>query len=146
MRCDHRKRKGRAALVVLAVMFFIVLPVFSAEVDDDPFENRQRPPSDFLAEFHDPHMESQDCKACHHRYEDNENVLEESELEEGNPDIRCASCHNDSSKTDLQKAFHHQCMGCHDKLSQKGQKTGPSLCGECHRRQKKEKDEEEEEE
>ncbi len=147
MLSEHRKITGCAALLVLAVLLLIGLPVFSADTEDEPFPDRQRPPSNFYADQHDQHMESQECKACHHRYEDGENVLEESDLEEGSPGILCASCHNDSSKSkiDLQKAFHRQCMGCHDRLSKKGEKTGPSLCGECHSRHKKDNEEEEEE-
>ncbi len=136
MLADNKKVKGCIALLTLMVLSFIALPIFSADQDSDPFPDRQRPPVNFLEKYHDLHMESQECMACHHKYEDGENVLDEGELEEDNPNIRCASCHNDTTKIDLQEAYHRQCMGCHNELSDKDQKTGPSLCGECHIRQK----------
>lgn len=124
-----------AALVAIVGVLVIAYPLFSAD-SDDPFPDRQRPSVDFLDELHDLHMENQECLSCHHNYEDGENVLEEDELAEDNPDIRCAACHDDSSELDLQKAYHKQCMGCHESLYQSGHPTGPSLCGECHIRKK----------
>lgn len=133
----HRKKTGvLATLLVIAGLLFIAYPLYSADTADDPFPKRQRPSVDFLDELHDLHMENQDCLSCHHKYEDGENVLEEDELEEDNPDIRCASCHNGSADLGLQKAYHRQCIGCHDNLSDAGETTGPSLCGECHIRKK----------
>ena len=81
---------------------------------------------------HELHMEGLECLQCHHQYENGENVLDESELEEGADNIACASCHNDDSDIDLRKAFHRQCMGCHVSYRKDGQNTGPELCGECH--------------
>ncbi len=77
---------------------------------------------------HNRHAEAGlSCKDCHHIYENGKNVLDESNLEEGNQDIRCSACHGPKFKVNLKKAFHDQCMGCHRK-----KKTGPRLCGECH--------------
>jgi hypothetical protein len=53
-------------------------------------------------------------------------------LEEGNPAIRCASCHDLGSRIDLKRAYHFQCMGCHRRMRISRQATGPELCGECH--------------
>lgn len=84
---------------------------------------------------HDRHVEvTGSCKECHHRYEQGRNVLDESQLEEGGPAIRCASCHPSKSHLGLERAFHDQCMGCHRKLRHERKKTGPRYCGECHRR------------
>jgi hypothetical protein len=83
---------------------------------------------------HNRHIESGlSCKDCHHVYEKGKNVLDESKLEEGNPGIRCSTCHRATSRPDLEEAFHQQCMGCHKQLL-KEKKTGPRFCGECHRR------------
>jgi len=74
---------------------------------------------------HNRHMESDlSCKDCHHIYENGKNVLDESNLEEGNQGIRCSACHGPNK---LMEAFHHQCIGCHTK-----KKIGPRFCGECH--------------
>jgi hypothetical protein len=123
-------------LVVLGTVF-ISFTILSARTDpNDVFGHRQRPPVQFLEKYHDLHMEDQDCLECHHKYENGENILDEGDLEEGDPEILCSSCHNNNVKYDLQQAFHRQCMDCHDRLSAAKMKTGPSLCGECHIRTK----------
>lgn len=81
---------------------------------------------------HELHMNSLECLDCHHDMKDGENVLDEAALEEDNPDILCASCHNADSKIDKREAFHKMCMGCHNKVRLTKEATGPTLCGECH--------------
>lgn len=81
---------------------------------------------------HELHMSDLSCLDCHHDMQNGENVLDEGELEEGNPKAQCATCHDDKSKIKTREAFHRQCMGCHDSASLTAKKTGPSLCGECH--------------
>ena len=81
---------------------------------------------------HDLHMGVYDCLDCHHDYKDGINVLDEDTLEEGNPEIRCSTCHNDNSELDRQKAYHRQCMGCHIDTRKAGQASGPEMCGACH--------------
>lgn len=83
---------------------------------------------------HETHMEELECLDCHHRYENGENVLEEDELEEGDPEVLCGACHTTDSDVELRKAFHRQCMGCHIDLRKASQETGPELCGECHQK------------
>ena len=120
--------------------FFAIMFVFSTSYAQPEtillnnvkaFKKKQRSPVNFN---HELHMESLECMDCHHKYENGENVVDEAELEEGNPEILCSSCHSDKTKIDLQKAFHRQCMGCHTKYAKEGQTTGPRLCGECHPR------------
>jgi len=101
---------------------------------------------------HELHMEQFECLECHHVYEDGENVLDDSDLEEGNTDISCCSCHNSGTKIDLEYAFHNLCMSCHNEnrkkfwvprkgiqwkafMPVKGQ-SAPTLCGECHVQEK----------
>lgn len=76
---------------------------------------------------HEDHMGELDCLACHHRFQEGENVLDEEELYEGNPEILCMSCHDDQQGMDLATAFHRQCIGCHTQ-----EKQGPVLCAKCH--------------
>ena len=57
-------------------------------------------------------------------------ATELGELEEGNPALLCSACHTTPAR--LQKAFHAQCMDCHEKRLRAGRPTGPRLCGECH--------------
>jgi hypothetical protein len=80
-------------------------------------------------------MDEFDCYDCHHDYDDDgdgENVLDDALLDEGGEELLCSSCHDAGSKTDLKKAFHRQCMGCHRDLRIAGSATAPELCGECH--------------
>jgi hypothetical protein len=97
--------------------------------DSAVFRHGTRAPVEFT---HVAHMALGDCTECHHRYEGRppQNVLDLGELSEGNPAIRCASCHRTPAA--LQKAFHQQCIDCHDRLSREAKPTGPRLCGECH--------------
>ena len=101
------------------------------------FVDKQRTPVKFP---HGLHMGSGlECKDCHHLYRDGKNVLDESELIENNPKIKCSSCHTmqkGGRSLGLMDAFHLQCMGCHKKLAMKGKKSGPRLCGQCHPRKK----------
>jgi hypothetical protein len=100
------------------------------------FTKRQRPAVNFLDHLHEMHMDSYECLTCHHRYEDNENVLDESELEEGDGDARCSTCH--LSARALRQAFHNQCIGCHDAQNDTEGTFLPVLCGDCHVRVDKE--------
>jgi c(7)-type cytochrome triheme protein len=81
---------------------------------------------------HELHMGDFECLDCHHVMESGENVLDESDLEEGDPNILCSSCHNSTSKIAKTEAFHYQCMGCHNDYSLTSEPTGPTLCGGCH--------------
>ncbi len=122
-------------LIVLLTAFFFTFSNIYAE--DDSSEDLQRPGVMFLDEYHDTHMDSVDCLDCHHIYEDGENVLDEEELEDGEVEIECASCHDSSASLDFQQAYHRQCIGCHDRMRKEKEATGPCLCGECHIRPKK---------
>jgi len=86
-----------------------------------------------VAFSHDLHMGLYECLDCHHDYKDSINVLNEDNLEEGNPDIRCSACHNDQADLGRQKAFHRQCIGCHIETRKAGNASGPEMCGACHR-------------
>jgi DNA-directed RNA polymerase subunit RPC12/RpoP len=93
------------------------------------FGKKQRPG---VVLTHDRHAGEYECMDCHHRYQAGENVLDIDELDESNPEIRCAYCHGKKAGIGLQKAFHRQCSGCHHKTGRQKKKTGPRLCGECH--------------
>jgi len=99
------------------------------------FEQKQRAPVPFP---HGLHMTGNlSCKDCHHVYQNGKNVLDESELTDGNQNIRCSHCHalkSAGGRYGLMDAFHLQCMGCHGRIARKGQKSGPRLCGQCHPR------------
>lgn len=93
------------------------------------FKQLKRSPVSFP---HELHCDSLECLDCHHRYEKGENVLDEDSLEEGNAEIRCASCHTWDARVQLRSAFHQMCTGCHTEKAKKGEKTGSRTCGGCH--------------
>jgi len=124
-----------AAAAVLAIIGLIPVTAALAQEEEMQLSNgnaeeAQRSP---VAFSHDLHMGLYECLACHHDYQDGENMLDENTLEEDNPAIRCTNCHNDQADLNLQKAFHRQCMGCHIEIRKSGQLSGPEMCGACHR-------------
>ena len=91
---------------------------------------KKRPPVSFP---HNLHVEKGlSCKDCHHLYKKGENVLDESNLTEGNKEIRCSFCHGSKSRFNLEQAYHGQCMGCHKKPLKEQKKAPPRYCGGCH--------------
>ena len=119
----------------LTIMFFALTVLIGSPLQAQPEKivldhskilgGKTRPEVTFP---HNRHMESDlSCKDCHHVYENGKNVLDESNLEEGNQGIRCSACHGPKFRLNLKEAFHNQCIGCHTK-----KKTGPRFCGECH--------------
>ncbi len=97
---------------------------------------RDRPPVLFP---HELHMDNYECLDCHHKYEKGENVLDEAELEDGNPSAQCITCHEFKTNCCLQKVFHKQCMGCHVEKRKPGEKKGPRKCNGCHTPQRNQK-------
>lgn len=121
-------------IFLLLLVFFASSLAYGQEEElllDNPevYSGKQRTAVTFS---HELHMDTYDCLECHHDYADGENILDEDELEEGNPGIRCTACHDADSETGPRRAYHRQCMGCHRKLRIDGLSTGPDLCGECH--------------
>jgi hypothetical protein len=93
------------------------------------FQSLSREPVRFT---HGHHLSAKgvDCLTCHHVYKDGKNILDPSTLTPGNPAIRCETCH--VTPASLQRAFHDQCITCHDTEKKHGRQTGPRACGECH--------------
>ncbi len=126
------------ALLILGavVLAFIWTEHLSAQPDKIVLDNskvsgkKTRPAVSFP---HNRHAEAGiSCKDCHHLYQDGKNILEESSLTEGKEGIRCSACHGPNSRSNLERAFHDQCIGCHRKVSKENKKTGPLFCGGCH--------------
>jgi hypothetical protein len=90
---------------------------------------KDRPPVSF---GHARHAEIYECTACHHEYD-------KFMANQGGGEAKCSECHQPSATADnptpLTLAFHQGCKGCHLKLIEvKAPKTGPIMCGDCHRR------------
>lgn len=96
-------------------------------VSGDVFDKNARP---YVCFEHDDHNDAagiDDCSVCHHVYEDGQLVEGES-----SEDSYCSDCHyeqGDSRQLDLVARYHKRCRGCHLEM-----KTGPILCGECHKK------------
>jgi len=122
-------------MMVAALWVFAVSPL-GAQPDKivfDPLKTFGKSKRPGVALHHNRHVEAGlSCKDCHHVYENGENVLDESTLEEGNQGIRCSTCHGPNFRIGLKQAFHDQCIGCHKRFQKEKKKTGPRYCGQCH--------------
>jgi hypothetical protein len=72
------------------------------------------------------------CSACHHDYQDGQNVWQE-----GQPVQKCSACHDPSKRNGnvrkLNIAYHKNCKGCHQKLANEGGTEAPyRQCTDCH--------------
>ncbi|MFH2125848.1 MAG: cytochrome c3 family protein [Pseudomonadota bacterium] len=88
-----------------------------------------RPPVVFS---HGKHSEIYECTTCHHEYD-------KFMANKGGGEAKCSECHQPSATaknpTPFTLAFHQGCKGCHLKLIEmKAPKTGPIMCGDCHRK------------
>ena len=95
-------------------------------VENDAFENPQRPPAVFRHDEHNELAKIEACNVCHHVYDENGRLVED----ESSEDQRCSDCHEveaSGKQPALMQAFHTNCKGCH-----KQQNKGPTICGQCH--------------
>jgi len=96
-------------------------------VDNGVFDNARRSPSIFIHDAHNEKAGLDECFECHHVYEEGKLVEDES-----SEDQACSDCHGleaEGRQPGLMKAFHQNCKGCHQK-----EKSGPVMCGECHKK------------
>ncbi|MCP4683047.1 MAG: cytochrome c3 family protein [Desulfobacterales bacterium] len=117
--------------VAVFVCILAFLPAYSQEdilvLEDDAFEDRQRPPAVFKHEGHNEKAGIDECYVCHHLYKNGKKVEDES-----TEDMSCSECHSVKGKDEtrpLMKAYHNMCKECHI-----SKKVGPITCGECHPR------------
>ena len=129
-------RAGRAGILFAVLAFFAaapgLLPAAPAIITIDNakvFGSLSRTGVPFT---HKGHMsiDGVSCLTCHHVFVKGKNVLDPKDLKEGDPSLRCASCHK--KPADLERVFHLQCISCHDAAKRQGKVTGPRACGECH--------------
>ncbi|AGW13515.1 acidic tetraheme cytochrome c3 TmcA [Megalodesulfovibrio gigas] len=130
-----RRTTSPLLLFLLGLSLLVwVLPAFSQSdmvvVNRDPFPKAQRPAAKFEHDAHNEKAKLEDCGACHHGETDGK--MDPANTSEGTP---CADCHaaNPAAdpklqhKTPLRRAYHLQCVGCHEKTGK-----GPLACGQCH--------------
>ena len=70
------------------------------------------------------------CRVCHHDF----NVFSNRNEGKGS---KCATCHKKQLTNEipipLLTAFHKKCIGCHENYINWGRKSGPIMCGFCHK-------------
>jgi len=83
---------------------------------------------------HTEHAESyvDACDACHHEYENGQNVWEEGQYVQ-----KCSACHDPQKRNGnvrkLNIAYHKNCKGCHKMLADEGETEAPyRQCTDCH--------------
>jgi hypothetical protein len=123
--------------VVLIMVVFSVAAVFSQEdvmvLQDPALGNRERPAVQFT---HAQHAAVVACSQCHHDYDayGNNKIKGEEDV----TGQRCSECHGKvasaSNRVPLLTAYHVNCKRCHERLDDVGKKSGPVMCGSCHKR------------
>ncbi|OBQ46114.1 acidic tetraheme cytochrome c3 TmcA [Halodesulfovibrio spirochaetisodalis] len=120
--------------ILLIFAFMLTIPAASAFAEGMP-EGRMNVPE--LAPFkyapavfdHDPHNEKagleENCIACHHGGENGKMDMEDDTS--GTPCVECHSVEKQRGVTPLRRAFHLQCITCHE-----NQNKGPVQCKSCH--------------
>jgi c(7)-type cytochrome triheme protein len=128
-----------------AVLFFLVILSMHVQaqpeeilLENDVFVHKKKPPVIFP---HSLHMDQFECLDCHHRMQNGENVLDEGDLAEESPGVRCQDCHAkknfrfsselDPAQRGLMQAYHKQCISCH---RTQGKQSGPRTCNGCHKK------------
>jgi predicted CXXCH cytochrome family protein len=99
----------------------------------DVFAELRRPAVDFPHSLHEDSLSEAGCGACHHDVDADTGELVYLEGEEQ----ECSACHDRTraARTPaLREAFHQSCTGCHRRMKQDTGKTGPTTCGECHKK------------
>jgi hypothetical protein len=86
----------------------------------DVFEDLDRAPVKFYHDKHALALEKEGCEKCHPRDEENKFLFTF-------PKER-----DESSSDALMNDYHDGCIGCHQEMTDAGEKTGPLTCGECH--------------
>ncbi len=70
------------------------------------------------------------CRICHHDF----NVFSDRNFGKGS---KCSTCHKEKLNKDipvpLLMAFHQKCRGCHENYLIWGRRSGPIMCGVCHK-------------
>ncbi len=125
--------------LIVAVVFIGILvtsPAWSQEEQDQEgimelksrgFSQHYQPPVRFDHYLHETLLR---CRVCHHDF----NVFSDRNFGEGS---KCATCHKEKLKKDipvpLLMAYHKKCIGCHENYLKWGRRSGPVMCGICHK-------------
>ena len=91
------------------------------------FKKHFQPPVKFDHYLHETILR---CRVCHHDF----NVFADRNFGKGS---KCSTCHKEKLNKDipvpLLMAFHQKCRGCHENYLIWGRRSGPIMCGVCHK-------------
>ena len=102
---------------------------------EDVFGKPRRPGVIFSHDMHTEILIDAGCGICHHSPDNRTGRLLYVEDEEQS----CKECHglqNVGDKPALREAYHGSCTVCHRRRIQShSENSGPTTCGECHRKE-----------
>ena len=126
--------KIAASMLTIALLVIAYMAPLASAQDDmtqvpmDAFSKLERPRVAFEHDAHNEKAEIEECVVCHHSQNDDGT----QDLENSSEGETCESCHaveRSDGRTPLMRAYHKQCITCHEK-----QAKGPVACGECHQK------------
>lgn len=125
--------------LILAFILVVVLAASSAwsqkeeaqegimDLKSKGFSKHFQPPVRFDHYLHETILR---CRICHHDF----NVFSDRNFGKGS---KCSTCHKEKLNKDipvpLLMAFHQKCRGCHENYLIWGRRSGPIMCGVCHK-------------
>ena len=125
--------------LILAFILVVVLAASSAwsqkeevqegimDLKSKGFSKHFQPPVRFDHYLHETILR---CRMCHHDF----NVFNDRNFGKGS---KCSTCHKEKLNKDipvpLLMAFHQKCRGCHENYLIWGRRSGPIMCGVCHK-------------
>jgi hypothetical protein len=91
------------------------------------FKKHFQPPVKFDHYLHETLIR---CRVCHHDF----NVFSNRNFGKGS---KCSTCHKEKLNKEipvpLLMAYHQMCRGCHENYLKWGRRSGPVMCGVCHK-------------
>ena len=149
----NKRTLGVTLVIALAASIFLVASLYAGtKVEDEFFMNSPYEHKKSLSKFtHKKHATDYKitCGECHH--DDKGQPL--TNLKEGDDVQKCIECHKKPGQIKGKKAkglskkqkreyhanaVHDNCIGCHRRFNkEKGTKTAPVKCTECHPKKEK---------
>lgn len=123
--------------ILFAFFLFVLTGQVPASAQDSTSLNilssQKRPAPEFDHDLHIGSLGDTECGKCHHVFDEDKNTLTYSEGEES----ACTDCHQSeptNGSLSLKDASHASCTDCHRKTKKEKRASGPTTCGECHKK------------
>ena len=101
-------------------------------INNEDYSKKRRGPVRFTHKKHARDYQVS-CWQCHHVYDEKQQKL----IAADGMEAMCADCHELKKRGNtpgLRKAYHGRCNKCHRKMKKLKKPSGPSTCGECHKK------------